>query len=470
MLPALLTSRFKPFVWLGMVLAWGMAMAAPAVAGQAGEIVFASGAATVNGAAAVAGTKVMEGAQLATGDGGTLYLKTVDQGFFILRERSKATITTYDVRPNAPTQSRIKIDFERGVARHISGDAVKQSRQNFRFNTPVAAIGVRGTDFTVFADTQVMRVNVNAGGIVVGALSNACTLAGTGPCEGPLSRDLFAGEPNLLLQVRRGAPQPELIKSVELRPDAVAPPRPDEPPPAKPATSGSANPAGTNQTSGATAATAKPVGATDTGAPTADLIVPATTEVAVARSQALPAVLAPIKPDANPVKVVPREVVWGRWTAVADSPREAAKLALVAGPDYLPASFADAYFLARTANDTFTLPSQGRFAFSMTGGEAHIVNANGVGGVASIQNPQLEIDFAQREFGTSLQVVRGSTTIDVRARGDVTTQGELLSDLLRSNTLVRGQLSGTAGQGASYIFNRQTDNGLRAIGGINWAR
>lgn len=440
-------------------LAWATAAALASAAGQvmagaAGEIVFSSGLATLNGAPVVKGAVVMEGAQLQTGAGGTLYMKTVDNGFLVLREKSKATVTTYDIRTDAPNQSRIKIDLDHGVARHISGDAVKQSRQNFRFNTPVAAIGVRGTDFTVFADAQVMRVNVNSGGIVVGALELGCTAAGTGPCEGVSSRELFAGEPNLLLQVRRGEKLPELLRSFELRPDTVTPPRSDEPSGGKASQTGMSTPA------------SKSANSRDANGPNAELIVTEQIEVGAIRSLAIPAP----PPSQMPPEPVSRQVVWGRWAPVADSPREAAKLALAGSSDYKPAAFVDAYFVTRTANDNFVLPSQGRFAFSMTAGEAFVVDANGFGGAAAIKNPQLEIDFVKREFGTSLQVVRGNSSIDVRAQGDVTTQGELLSDLFRSNAVVRGQLSGTAAQGASYIFNRQMDNGLRAIGGTTWAR
>lgn len=449
-------SRVRRSIYLAV---WAIAATLMGVVGQAqaaaaaGEIVFASGDATLNGASAVKGMPVLEGAQLQTGQAGTIYLKTIDNGFLVLRQNSKATVVTYQVNSAVPSQSRIKIDLDHGVARHISGDAVKLSRQNFRFNTPVAAIGVRGTDFTVFADAQVMRVNVNSGGIVVGALGVGCIAAGTGPCEGAASRELFAGEQNLLLQVRRGEKLPELLRSVELRPDAVTPPRSDEPSDVK-SGQGSRHSTDNRSNSGH-----------DGGVSKSDLASSDLIEVGTLRALTAPPSTQP--PVAEPVS---RQVVWGRWAPVADAPREAAKLALTGGSDFMPPALVDSYFITRTAQDNFVLPAQGRFAFTMTAGEAFVVDASGLGGAAAIVNPQLEVDFVKREFGTSLQVVRGSTNVDIRAQGDVTTQGELVSDLFRSNAVVRGQLSGTAAQGAAYIFNRQLDNGLRVIGGTSWAR
>lgn len=438
-----------------MAVVWTNAVGQGHAVGTAGQIVFANGPATLNGGVAVKGAVVVEGAQLQTGPGGTLYLKTVDNGFLVLRQSSKATVVTYQVDAGKPGQTRVKIDLDHGVARHISGDAVKQSRQNFRFNTPVAAIGVRGTDFTVFADAQVMRVNVNSGGIVVGALGGGCTVGGAGPCEGATSRELFAGEPNLLLQVRRGEVLPELLKSFELRPDAITPPRPDEPSDPKIGSGGGRDkPASGNK-----------VSKTDAS----DLLSTELTEVGALRAQSA---LSQINPVPGPVVELPasREVVWGRWQPVADMPADAVQLARIRSGELLSPALVDSYFVARSASGLFKLPSEGRFAFRMTAGEAFIVDNNNRSVVGSIQNPQLEIDFVARSFATSMQVVNGATNLEVRAKGDVTLQGELLGDALRSNAVVRGQLGGATAESAHYIFNRTIDSQTRVIGGASWAR
>ncbi len=103
------------------------------------------------------------------------------------------------------------------------GQAVPQARQNFRFNTPVAAIGVRGTDFTVFTDQQSSRVTFVSGGVIVSGFVGACGPAGAGPCEGGNSRELFAAQVGQLLLVRHDQPVSQLLRSDGIAPDLTAP-------------------------------------------------------------------------------------------------------------------------------------------------------------------------------------------------------------------------------------------------------
>jgi hypothetical protein len=129
-------------------------------AAEAGKIIFVAGAAQSDGRPATQGAPVEEGQMLTTGVDGYIYVKTADNGLFILRPQTKARIVTYHIDQQNPANTRVKFELISGTARSRSGDAVKQARQNFRFNTPVAAIGVRGTDFTVVTDDDTSRVSV----------------------------------------------------------------------------------------------------------------------------------------------------------------------------------------------------------------------------------------------------------------------------------------------------------------------
>lgn len=171
---------------------WLFCLASFAWAGDAARVVFVAGQALVAGQQVQVGSVVPEGAKLQTGADGYLYLETVDKGFFIMRPNTKAQIVAYQIDAKNMANSRMKLELESGVARHISGEAAKSARQNFRFNTPVAAIGLRGTDFTIYADQNATRITVLSGGVVVSSLSGACVAEGFGPCEGASSRELFA--------------------------------------------------------------------------------------------------------------------------------------------------------------------------------------------------------------------------------------------------------------------------------------
>lgn len=196
-----------------------MLWCASAAAGEAGKIVFVTGQAQLAARAAQLDAAVQEGDELATGTDGYIYVKTADNGFLILRPNSKARVIAYHADSAKPANTRVKFELLSGVARSISGTAVKQARQNFRFNTPVAAIGVRGTDFIVFTDQQTSRVAVVSGGVVVSGFAGSCGPEGGGPCEGNLSRELFAGQADALLQVQRGQKAPQLLRGQSVSPE-----------------------------------------------------------------------------------------------------------------------------------------------------------------------------------------------------------------------------------------------------------
>lgn len=86
--------------------------------------------------------RLQEGDRILTGSGALVHLRFVDGAHLGLREASELKIVAYR---NDPV--KISLELSRGTARHISGDYARQAPQSFRLSTPMAAIGVRGTDF-----------------------------------------------------------------------------------------------------------------------------------------------------------------------------------------------------------------------------------------------------------------------------------------------------------------------------------
>lgn len=103
--------------------------------------------------------------------------------------------------------------FDQGVARAISGAAAEGARERFRLNTPLVAIGVRGTDFVVRADAQQAQAQVNQGAIVMAPLTAPeCQAQATGPCGGSAAQWLSAADmPGMLMQYRNYFAQPQLL-------------------------------------------------------------------------------------------------------------------------------------------------------------------------------------------------------------------------------------------------------------------
>ena len=82
-----------------------------------------------------------------------------------------------------PEESVVKFSLLQGTARAISGKAAEAAKDKFRLNTPIAAIGVRGTDFVVSVSQTSVRAMVNQGAIVLAPYSAQCSALGAGPCD-----------------------------------------------------------------------------------------------------------------------------------------------------------------------------------------------------------------------------------------------------------------------------------------------
>lgn len=157
------------------------------VIGQA-RIVGADGAVT----AAHVGSPVRVGDKIETQAGGHVYLRFVDGANLSVRPMSRMLIESYSHNSQQPQLGAIKFKLEEGMARSITGAWGEAARDRFRLNTPVAAIGVRGTDFTVRSDTERTTATVYTGAIVLAPLSNGCAQT-VGPCQ-TSSATLLSGD------------------------------------------------------------------------------------------------------------------------------------------------------------------------------------------------------------------------------------------------------------------------------------
>lgn len=441
-----------------------------AAAGEAGKIVFVTGQVQLASHAAALDAPVSEGDELSTGPDGYIYVKTIDQGFLILRPNSKARITTYHVDTQNPGNTRVKLELLNGVARSISGTAVKQARQNFRFNTPVAAIGVRGTDFIVFTDRETSRVAVVSGGIVVSGFAGACGPEGGGPCEGSNSRELFAGQADVLLQVQRGQKVPQLLHGPSVAPDQSAPPRSDEP-------------------------VGKPVAAVSP-VPAQDVILDAKKEPSLINSgkssQAVnnegggkdstpPLVIKedpkppvgpvtpPVTPVTPPITVVPSppEIQWGRWQAAAGLPQDAEALAKMRDGTFEGAFSVGSYAITRLKKTELVLPKEGSASFVLTDSAASLQETGKDAVAASVKDAQLTMDFAARRFTTGLTVYTSDASLKMKAQGSIGEKGVLTSDGI-SDATIKGYVGGNQAEQAGYVFKSLNSNKYTAEGATSW--
>lgn len=474
-----------------LILAGALTLAQAAYAAQAGKVIFVAGAAQIADHAAVLDGAVGEGELLSTGNDGYIYIKTIDDGLFILRPNTQARIASYHVDAANPVNTRIKLELLSGVARSQSGHAVKQARQNFRFNTPVAAIGVRGTDFTVFTDRDTSRVTVLSGGITMSAFAGACSPDGTGPCEGAAARELSAIQKGLLLQVQRGQTTPQLLQgNNSMAPDVVAPPRSDEP--VKVTASGGAamlepsldarkNEVLKNQVQLLTQQPTAP-DKTENVTPTTPTTpttpeTPVTPTTPVTPEQPTEVVVTPpvtttppvITTPTDPTPVVLKTVTWGRWTSVAAMPATTG----VSLSGYERVALNDYYVLFRSkTGSNYTVPEKDSVSFAMSGGEAVVKDLQlNVKTAATLQNGQLSFNFDKATFSTQLDVVDAGTRYNLANTGKISKDALFTatnSFLPGANMNLVGVLSSATS--ATYLFDALLDARHTVSGVTVWSK
>ena len=151
---------------------------------DAGEVTFLLGQAFINGTTPVSiGSKVGSGDVIQTLGNGHVHIRFIDGGLVSVRPESRLAIEHYGYNETHPSKSVIKFNLEEGVMRSISGNGAKAARDKFRLNTPIAAIGVRGTDFVIKASDEFLQAFVNEGAIIVAPYSDECTISSIGPCQ-----------------------------------------------------------------------------------------------------------------------------------------------------------------------------------------------------------------------------------------------------------------------------------------------
>ena len=445
-------------VTLGDALpAWAASDALPSRP-VAGEAVVAVGTVTATdwtGARAlVNGARVTEGTTLETASGGHVYLVTVDKGFISVRPNSSVTIEHYRYDPAQPTRTEIKLVLNRGVVRAISGSGAQAAKENYRMNTPVVALGIRGTDFSVFADATTTRAEVRRGGIVLTPFGADCSPGGSGPCEGPLATQLSSGDRNVLLQFRRGDVKPVALDDSfsYLRPDRMEPPRKGEGPgdaaPASGAPPGSVAPTELNRSQ------------TVPGNPQA------TPPAEAAPAEPVPP---PVTTPAGPAA----SVNWGRWAAVGNT--SSTKTLEELGRDSERIGLLAPFAIWRNNGDNLVMPVSGRFDFTLNQYEAYVKTVSGSNTTyaqAQLLNPKLSIDFGTRQFNTQFDVAAGGQSYNVHTSGQVTTDGKFqTTPNWQSNGTVQGALGGANATEAGFIFQGSTDKaGVSTTGATSWSR
>jgi len=160
------------------------------------------------------GMPVHVGDRIETELGGHVHLRFVDGGLVSVRPGSRLVIEAYR-NATASAPAAIKFRLEEGVMRSVTGRWGQVNKDRFRLNTPIAAIGVKGTDFVVRVQGADAQAAVFSGAIVMAPLEGDCA-ATLGPCGGERAVQLTADMQGTMLEYRKTDTRPRLVPLVDL--------------------------------------------------------------------------------------------------------------------------------------------------------------------------------------------------------------------------------------------------------------
>jgi hypothetical protein len=443
---------------LGVWGCWaGMASAVPVA-----RVSLAVGEATLfklNGASSVLarGVELSEQDRVVTGKSGMVMLVFSDQGRVAIRPESELVIRKYEDDPSGQA-TQLQLDLMRGTVRQISGQAAQRQPDRYRLNTPIAAIGVRGTDFLAKATQGSVQTYVHEGAITVqpmqmGQSVGAQMLSVAGQSQYLLARaegavelrHVVAEETERTFGIRLGKPtvvaaQQGGASGTPARSEAAA----DTPLLAQATTASRGGWVSTSEPH--TVESIRP--ATDGGTPsaTAPVLPPVQPPVVDASPPPLPEVVA-----------LPRQLVWGRFSDAAQLPLS------------LPEAYAQAskgrqvtvgelgsYALWREGATTLA-PLRGTADFAMAAGEGNY-SAGGQTTALTLSQPLLQVDFDRMQFSTRLSMVAANVpAAQLNVSGKINTEGVFLGKT--ADQRVAGALN-ALGTEAGYLFQLNAPTGV----------
>ena len=470
---------------LATLLAVGFAGAATPAPDMVAEATMVIGVARLISADGVSqavdrGTAVRVGDRIETGAGGHVHLRFVDGARLSVRPSSRLQIENYSRSDEQSALTAIKFRLDEGVVRSITGAWGEAARDRFRLNTPVAAIGVKGTDFVVKSDANNTLASVYTGAIMLTPLSPACR-ASLGPCLNGSERLLSEDMKGQMLSLDRLQASPQLVPAIDLLAQRAQPvvvaelaPRPERSIKAEPARSETTVEKAVFSESRAVEVVAVQVAAA-TPAPVV-VVTPAPVVVTPAPVVVTPAPVVVVTPApvVLPAPVV-SQLVWSRLAAVAaDGDTISRSFAQASQGGRVGAVGNFAYTLMRDApaSATAVLASADSSAnFRLAGSAAQLIwsdRGRDVSDAVRVDNASLSVDFARATYATALSVASARMGSESLVSSGVVSSAGLLQQQ-SGNAFVAGAMS-LDGKEAGYFFEKSLGATGQLRGITLWGR
>jgi hypothetical protein len=404
-----------------------------------GSVTFVIGRAAVErggeSVSLAAGSELRVGDLLLTSANGHVHVKFIDGALVSLRPSSSLKIVEYKFDPQNPSSSQVRFELEQGVVRAISGKAAESAKDKFRLNTPLAAIGVKGTDFVVEASGARVSAIVNQGAIVLAPFDALCNAQGLGPCSTLAARELSALSKGMAITYSSNMPTPMLLPTGQLKGsellNMVSPIG---------STSGSTSSAlsNANEGSGSSVNTSR-----------------------VQQSQADGKAYAEVNQILGST-AVQNTLVWGRWGSA--TPQDNLTVPFINAMVGRSVTVGDGgFFLFRTENNVPNLLSaqQGNVNFSLQSSQAYFLDQSNTTHPASVTSGTLGINFSSLNFNTSLNVTASPSSSSAPINQSLQSSGQINPNtgIFLSSSLAPGAAQSSAAQssvaGAVSLDTRQ---------------
>ena len=108
-------------------------------------------------------SEIFDQETLQTGPRGRLQVRFSDDSMLSLKPNTRYAIQQYEFNKAAPTESKAFYKLIKGGMRTISGKIGKVDREDYKLETVVATIGIRGTEFEVLQNAEGMWLGVSDG-------------------------------------------------------------------------------------------------------------------------------------------------------------------------------------------------------------------------------------------------------------------------------------------------------------------
>lgn len=404
------------------------------------------------------GDSLQEGDGIETGANGHVHVRFVDGALVSVRPGSRLAIEAYRKDENGPS-GVIRFKLEAGTVRSVTGQWGEADHDRFRLNTPIAAIGIRGTDFVVQSEAERVRAVVQSGAIVMAPLDGAqCQQSGLGVCNTAAAIKLSAEMGDVMLELRHRQPAPELIPLRDLLP-------------AERLKEGAAVKTGPGETKASVVQLENNV--SDNFTKVHSSMIASVVDAVASRSS--PGATTSIDGGSQVQARLDSGLVWARmypaW--VGDSLSKGFS-EVKEGRHVTVGSSTGQYLLLRSGSEAVDMrpvfaAGLGKIQFDLLSAQANLLR-NGTVDAMQVKSGALVVDFSRRNFDASLAVSHDATgVVNMGAQGQVDRYtGIMLGGDIKGDGRVTGALS-TTGRDAALAFERQIDQGL--VSGVTlWGR